>query len=136
MGVVGDIEIGNDAEHSLLLFVVNLRFGDFDGGECDLHIGDIGSDRQRDSRNEVDFSRRQDSRRGLWGEARRRNGELKSAGSHVGKGKLAVVAGQDLLAWSLGFTSVSISMSASVGSGKFHRGSGDDGSTLIDHRST
>ena len=87
MGVVGDVKIRNDAEHTLPLFVLDLGFADFDAGKCDLHVGDIGGDRQGDLRDEVDFSWVQGSRRGLRGETRRGNCELESTGSYVGKGE-------------------------------------------------
>ena len=93
MGIVGDIEIWNDAEHALLLFILDLRLGHFGAGKGDLHIGNIGSNGQCDLRDDMDLSRMQDSGGGLRREARRRDCELERSGSDIGKGKLPIVAG-------------------------------------------
>src|SRR5208337_5121418 len=94
-GDVDDVEIWNDANHTLLLFNLDLLFCHLDlvfchfaRRESDLHLSVLGRNRQRHPRDNVDLPWTQDSRRYLRFEALRRNGWLERSESNVGKGEL------------------------------------------------
>ena len=50
VGLVGDIEIGNDTEDALLLLGFQLFLSEFDGRELDVYLSDIRGDGENDVR--------------------------------------------------------------------------------------
>src|SRR5208282_1231073 len=91
IGDVGDIEIGKNAEDTLLLLNLDLLFGNFGLRESDLHVSQTGSNGQRVLRERVDLPRTQGSRECLIGESGCGDGEMEGAGRDVGERELAVV---------------------------------------------
>ena len=94
MRVVADIEIWNEAEHPLFLFILNLLLRHFHLGQSNLHFGKRGGDRQCDWRDGVDLSRVQISRRRLRPKSGGSDGELERPSRDVEKRELPVVVGQ------------------------------------------
>ncbi len=93
VGNVADIEIRNYAEDALLFLDFELFFGDFDERYVDLNLGGLGRETEDDLRKNEILAGMQDGRNFLGREEFRGDGDLKGAGSNVGEGELAVVAG-------------------------------------------
>src|SRR6185436_11418235 len=56
---VADVEIRDEAEHTLLLFILDLFFRDFYRGESDLYLGQRSRNRQGDGRDNIKLARMQ-----------------------------------------------------------------------------
>ncbi len=95
--VVAHIEIGNDAEHPLLLLRLDLIFRHFDPCGDDTHFSDSRCKGHGDLRDRVALPRPQDSVGPLRREAHGRNCELEGTGSDVCKRELPIVARKHFL---------------------------------------
>src|SRR5882762_5409647 len=104
MVVIADVEIWDDAQHSLLLLFLDLIFCHFGSRGYHANLCHSSCKRQGDLRNHVDLSRLQHSRGRLHREALRRNRDLEWAGRDVGKSEPPILVGERLLAWGLIFT--------------------------------
>src|ERR1700720_208098 len=93
VGIVGDVEIREHAEHALLFLLLNLDFRQFLERRRDPHFHDGGGELQFHHRDDVDFAGMQDAGNCLRGETRRGNRELKCAGRNVGESELAIAIG-------------------------------------------
>ena len=123
MRIISDIEIGNHPEHTLLLFILDLRFRHFSRGKGDLHIRDIGGNGQCNLRNSLGLSRTQYPGGCLRRESCRRYCELKSSGGDIDKEELSVAACYNFIAGRSMFLR------------QLHAGSGNHGPAFIDDRS-
>jgi hypothetical protein len=101
VGIVGDIKIGDDAEHALLLFVLDLLLRYLDAREVDVYRGEVGGDRERDRLQNVNLTGVEGPRKCLRREAGRCKGELKVTRLDAGKKELPIAAGS-LPAWTTG----------------------------------
>jgi hypothetical protein len=86
-----------------------------------LNLGGLGGESEDDLRKNKNFARMQDTRGILRGEEFRGDGDLERAGSNVGKGELAVIAGQNFVFW------------GSVVARERYAGSGDGGSGWVNY---
>ncbi len=121
IGEIVDIEIWNDAEHPLLLLLLNLYLRYFGFRKPDPHFRSGGRNRQHDLRHNVSLSRIQDPRDDFGLESWRRNCELERSRNDIGKGEFPVIAGEYLLFWVL------------VSMRKFHMSANRQGSGLINY---
>src|SRR5271157_2855249 len=124
IGDVADKEIWNEAEHTLLLLLLNLLCRHLDLRECYPHFRHGGGNIQHDLGQNVSLSRAQGYGERLGLETRRRNCELKGPRREIAKGELPIVAGQHLLC--RGWVSMR----------QPHLSADGDGSGLNNHRST
>src|SRR5271165_6490571 len=91
IGDVGDVKIRNDAEHPLLLLLLDLHVREFNGRQFDAHLRRLSSESQRHERGDVGFFRLQGPGKILRGETRGRNYELEGPRSDVGEGESSIV---------------------------------------------
>src|SRR6516225_4793166 len=91
IGNVTDVKIRNDAEHTLLLLLLDLHIRKFIWRKFDVHFGHLGGNGQHDQWGDVGLPGTQNPGEVLRGETRRRNRKLEGAWSNIEKGELSIV---------------------------------------------